>query len=683
LQNLHYTYDPAGNITHIRDDAQQGIYFGGQVVPPHCDYTYDAIYRLIGATGREHIGQVGQPETTWNDEVRVRLPHPGDGQAMRNYAEYYEYDAVGNFEKLMHQAANGSWTRSYAYSEASLLEPAKQSNRLSSTAIGSGPPETYLYDAHGNMAQMNHLSLIQWDYRNQLQATAQQVVNSGSPETTWYIYDASGQRMRKVTELVTGRLKNEHIYLGGFEIYRRQGGNALARETLHVMDDKQRIALVETRTQGNEPGVPQQLIRYQCGNHLGSASLELDHQAQIISYEEYYSYGSTSYQAVRSQTETPRRYRYTGKERDEETGLYYHGARYYAAWLGRWISCDPVELVDETNRYLYVRGNSLTYKDPTGFAGEQENYTKAGITEARKVIREIKKKGLEAIEEVWISQKLRVDALIGKGRDVLELFEHKLINLTTQKYRLKSGALSEKALVSRLKEYFEQAYKYSIEAIEGDLVNTRTGKPLSTRLVLSLKGSKEELQQAQKVIEQTAKEYRAIFRELAEDIGSEYVPEVTTVVRDVKGGSKALGRTSRWAGLVGTGIGLAIGFQSVAEASPEERPAVITEETGSFIGSAAFGAVGTAAGTAAAGGIAVALGLSGPPGWLVGLLAIIGGGAGGYFGGEVGGEGGRALSASYKEQLNYWGQEWERKLGRPLTPEEYGDLARRLFDPRY
>ena len=49
----------------------------------------------------------------------------------------------------------------------------------------------------------------------------------------------------------------------------------LERETLHVMDDQQRIALVETRTQGDD-GSPAQLIRYQLGNHLGSASLELD-----------------------------------------------------------------------------------------------------------------------------------------------------------------------------------------------------------------------------------------------------------------------------------------------------------------------------------------------------------------------------------------------------------------------
>jgi hypothetical protein len=48
---------------------------------------------------------------------------------------------------------------------------------------------------------------------------------------------------------------------------------------------------------------------------------------------------------VHSQTETSKRYRYTGKERDEESGLYYHGARYYAPWLGRWTAIDPLQLL--------------------------------------------------------------------------------------------------------------------------------------------------------------------------------------------------------------------------------------------------------------------------------------------------------------------------------------------------
>jgi RHS repeat-associated protein len=388
VQNLYYVYDPVGNITHIRDDAQQTIYFLNNRIDPSAEYTYDAIYRLIEATGREHIGQVGQPETTWNDEFRVKRQHPHNGQAMRNYTEAYEYDAVGNFEKLIHQAANGDWTRSYAYDEDSLTEPTKKSNRLSTTTIGNGIPEPYTYDAHGNMTRMNHLPLMQWDYRDQLQDTAQQLINNGVPETTWYVYDSGGQRVRKVTESavtaqdtangVKPKRKKERIYLGGFEIYREynSAGSAapeLEREALHVMDDKQRIVLMEKKTRENGAVIaaPVSLIRYQLGNHLGSASLELDKAGAVISYEEYFPYGSTSYQAGRNAAEVSlKRYRYTGKERDEESGLYYHGARYYAPWLGRWTGVDPVHLsparLPTTNPYWYANSRPSMFIDPDG-----------------------------------------------------------------------------------------------------------------------------------------------------------------------------------------------------------------------------------------------------------------------------------------------------------------------------
>ena len=187
--------------------------------------------------------------------------------------------------------------------------------------------------------------------------------------------------MRKITERQatagqTPSRQAERLYLNGFELYREFANDGqsvtLARETVHVMDDQQRIALIETRTVGSDPAPPQ-IMRYQCGNHLGSAGLELDGQAQIISYEEYTPYGSTSYQAVRSQTETPKRYRYTGKERDEENGLYYHGARYYAPWLGRWTACDPAILASSNNEgaradqsYVYAANRPIVASDPDG-----------------------------------------------------------------------------------------------------------------------------------------------------------------------------------------------------------------------------------------------------------------------------------------------------------------------------
>jgi RHS repeat-associated protein len=384
VQDLHYTYDPVGNITHIRDEAQQTIYFSNKRVEPSAEYTYDAVYRLIEAAGREHLGQVGNAPIphSYNDAKRIQQSHPNSGEAMGTYTERYVYDAVGNFLEMRHignNPANDGWTRSYVYEEKSLLESGLMSNRLTSTTVGSHEPEQYStdadgYDAHGNMLRMPQLAVMQWDYQDQLQMTQRQKVNDEDAEgierhgeRTYYVYDANGQRVRKVTEK-DGEPKEERIYLGGFEVYRKYAGSdvELERETLHIMDDKQRIALVETRIIGNDLGA-QQLIRYQLGNHLGSACLELDEVARIISYEEYTPYGSTAYQAVRSGTDVPRkRYRYTGKERDEESGLYYHGTRYYAAWLGRWMSCDKLLFVDGLNLYLYVTNNPILHLDRDG-----------------------------------------------------------------------------------------------------------------------------------------------------------------------------------------------------------------------------------------------------------------------------------------------------------------------------
>jgi RHS repeat-associated protein len=200
------------------------------------------------------------------------------------------------------------------------------------------------------------------------------VVNDGGiGEKTYYVYDAGGQRVRKTTETQNGARKDERLYLGGFEVFRKYNGNGqtvtLERETLHIMDDKERIALVETRTQGNDSS-PLQLIRYQFGNHLGSVSLELDKSAAMITYEEYTPYGSTAYCAGRSAVEVSlKRYRYTGMERDEETGLNYHHARYYATWLGRWTAVDPSGLSDGINVYAYVGGNPITKFDISGHEG--------------------------------------------------------------------------------------------------------------------------------------------------------------------------------------------------------------------------------------------------------------------------------------------------------------------------
>jgi RHS repeat-associated protein len=361
VQALAYYYDPVGNITRIRDnaDTQNVIFFKNQRVEPSTDYTYDPLYRLIAAIGREHLGQSGgalqAPQQATNDDsFRMNLPQPGDGNAMGIYTETYGYDPVGNLLSMGHQVSAGNWTRRYAYAEPSQIVASEIGNRLSSTSLPGDPvaglfSATYAYDAHGNMTQMPHLPAMTWDEEDRLRSTTRQVVNTGTPATSYYVYDSGGQRVRKLTDGQAAAGQNvvrqkERIYLGGIEIYREYAADgatiSLERETFHIDAGEHAVAYVETRTSGTDPA-PAQLVRYQFGNHLASAVLELDDQSDIISYEEYFPYGGTSYEAVANQTDLPKRYRYTDKERDSENDLYYHGARYYAPWLGRWTACDP------------------------------------------------------------------------------------------------------------------------------------------------------------------------------------------------------------------------------------------------------------------------------------------------------------------------------------------------------
>lgn len=388
LQDLSYVYDPVGNITWLQDNNQNVIFYNQTMIQPLSTYTYDSLYRLVQANGRQNFGIKHDDYMNADAFKQSRYCALDDSKALANYGETYQYDESGNLTQLKHNVDNSSsecWTRTNTYFDCS--------NRLKASSVGSDIPIAYQYDNAGNMTTLENLqNPINWNYRNNIASVTLIPRKGDNSDAEYYVYGSDGMRVRKVLERnlvisgVPSLQTEEKIYLDGYEIKRVKTKSlsstdllsnlVLERFSIHVMDDKTRVALVHKWTldiyDRETDGVPvggEPVIKYhyQLNNHLGSSILELDETGDVIRYEDYFPFGGTSLIAGKSVIEVSiKDYRYTGKECDDSTSLYYFGARYYIPWLTRWINCDPEGIIDGTNVYCYVHDNPVLFVDHTG-----------------------------------------------------------------------------------------------------------------------------------------------------------------------------------------------------------------------------------------------------------------------------------------------------------------------------
>ncbi|HYF32993.1 MAG TPA: SpvB/TcaC N-terminal domain-containing protein [Chitinophagaceae bacterium] len=373
LQNITYVYDPMGNITRTRDLSRDTVFYNNEKVEPLSDYEYDPLYRLTKANGYQHPGILAN--TYWNDVKYGDFKQskfsvtPSDYSALENYTEEYRYDNSGNLIYLKHSAKSAIWVRD----EELAVEPG--SNRLSK----------FTYDESGNLRQImiNKPVDLMYNCCENLVKTGIITRPDQPDDADYYVYDIAEKRTRKVCESMANggasTVVENTVYFNNYEVKLQQThdgrGNAttsLERQTLRVMDNGNCVLMMHYWTQDNnkrEMPAGTRSFRWQLQNLQGSASVEVDDNAQVISYEEYFPYGGTAIIAGPNQQEVSlKTYRYTGKERDDTTGLYYYGRRYYATWLARWMNADPIGTADGLNMYAFVGGNPLTYTDSVGLS---------------------------------------------------------------------------------------------------------------------------------------------------------------------------------------------------------------------------------------------------------------------------------------------------------------------------
>ena len=320
-QDNAFEYDLNGNILKIKNRAPDCGLTGS---PDSLDrlFSYDPINRLLSATGRESDNQSSNLQ--WSDPPQGSY----DPTACQAYTRNYGYDKMGNIQSLVQTGTNG-FTRAFDYGSSQ--------NLLNSINNGGTPPSTlasFSYDANGNMVLSNTTRNYEWDHSNQLRAYYNQAGTSEPTVYAQYLYNAGGERVKKLVRTSGGAFESVTYIDGIFEYHKKENGSTEEKNYSHIMDNSSRICMLRT---GSFTGDPADSIFYVLEDHLGSSTVRLDTNGSVIDREEYYPFGDSSLR-----TWGKKRYRFCGKEKDNESGLYYYGMRYYAAWTCRFISVDPL-----------------------------------------------------------------------------------------------------------------------------------------------------------------------------------------------------------------------------------------------------------------------------------------------------------------------------------------------------
>ena len=421
FQKIKYSFDPVGNVLGYANDAT--TYETQQT------YSYDNLYQLISVEGT-------------SNQYKGKKSFGMTPVSVAKYKQTFSFDAIGNMkEKLSTTNIPGSQGNSYPKAELDYNLDYEYDPAYAHRLIRAGT-RYYRYDANGNITaekdgpftdeeefaftysyfenedvygtdygfgldapketeQANPQDLFAyrrnytWNERNLL------TKSSDRNFTVHYRYGDDGQRALKYTD--EGR--SETLYFNNFftiHIPTQDQNNPQGlRVHKHIFVGNSRLVTAMTHTDNHGDNEEQKAKRYYYhSDHLGSAQFVTDWKGRQYEHIEYTPYGELWIEEVAAGLDKLP-FRFTGKELDEETGLYYYGARYLDPKYSRWLSGDPAlndyipkaPIDDDAKKhnenlpgmggvfntvnlhvYHYAGNNPIKYTDPDGRSSNYQDY---------------------------------------------------------------------------------------------------------------------------------------------------------------------------------------------------------------------------------------------------------------------------------------------------------------------
>lgn len=348
-------------------------------------------YTAPGTVSSQTYGNTLINAVTYNSRLQANGIKLGTASSPASIVSIaYNYGSTtnnGNVQSITYNGGGLSYSQSFGYDSLNRLTTANENSganwsqtngydRYGNRWIDLGGGSQSLYFTGGN----NRITGSSYDEAGNLlndgtHSYAYDAENKISKVDTVnaYVYDGEGQRVRK---LVGENIR--FVYGIGGQLIMEFNGSSGALTKEYVYGASGLLATIEP-TAINSNGT-----RYATADTLGSPRVVTNSSAAVVSRHDYKPFGEEISAGTGARTtgmgfpgaSDGLRQKFTSKERDNETGLDYFLARYYAHPQGRFTSADPLMASGRTsmpqtwNRYCYVLNNPLNLIDPTGLEGE-------------------------------------------------------------------------------------------------------------------------------------------------------------------------------------------------------------------------------------------------------------------------------------------------------------------------